>query len=302
MTHYLAIDIGGTQIKYGLVDQSGQLLEHHKMDTQAHLGGPHILATVKELVKTYKESSSIAGVAISSAGMVDHEKGEIFYSGPQIPNYAGTKFKAEIEGDFGLPCEIENDVNCAGLAEGISGAGRDSRISLCLTIGTGIGGCLLINKEIYHGSSNAACEVGYLPLAEGSFQDLASTTALVQNVAKLHGDDVADWDGYRIFAEAKAGNSKCQAAIHQLVDYLGKGIATITYVVNPEVVILGGGIMGQKDYLEPVLKESLQRHLLPSLVEKTKIAFAEHENAAGMLGAFYHFAQKQAIAIEVAHD
>ncbi|HFI0665320.1 TPA: ROK family protein [Streptococcus suis] len=297
MTRYLAVDIGGTQIKYGLVDQEGQLLEQYKMDTQAHLGGPHILATVKDLVRKYKDNSDISGVAISSAGMVDHVKGEIFYSGPQIPNYAGTKFKAEIEATFGLPCEIENDVNCAGLAEGISGAGRDSQISLCLTIGTGIGGCLLIDKEIYHGSSNAACEVGYLPLSDGAFQDIASTTALVQHVADLHGDNPSEWDGYRIFQEAKNGNNKCQVAIHQLVDNLGKGIATITYVVNPEIVILGGGIMGQKEYLEPMIQEAIKRHLLPSLVEKTRIAFAKHENAAGMLGAFYHFAQKQGLKV-----
>ncbi|HFI0746156.1 TPA: ROK family protein [Streptococcus suis] len=297
MTRYLAVDIGGTQIKYGLVDQEGQLLEQYKMDTQAHLGGPHILATVKDLVRKYKDNSDISGVAISSAGMVDHVKGEIFYSGPQIPNYAGTKFKAEIEATFGLPCEIENDVNCAGLAEGISGAGRDSQISLCLTIGTGIGGCLLIDNEIYHGSSNAACEVGYLPLSDGAFQDIASTTALVQHVADLHGDNPSEWDGYRIFQEAKNGNNKCQVAIHQLVDNLGKGIATITYVVNPEIVILGGGIMGQKEYLEPMIQEAIKRHLLPSLVEKTRIAFAKHENAAGMLGAFYHFAQKQGLRV-----
>lgn len=297
MTRYLAVDIGGTQIKYGLVNQDGKLLEQYKMDTQAHLGGPHILATVKDLVRKYKDNSDISGVAISSAGMVDHVKGEIFYSGPQIPNYAGTKFKAEIEAEFGLPCEMENDVNCAGLAEGISGSGQDNQICLCLTIGTGIGGCLLIDKEIYHGSSNAACEVGYLPLSDGAFQDIASTTALVQHVADLHGDNPSEWDGYRIFQEAQNGNSKCQVAIHQLVDNLGKGIATITYVVNPEIVILGGGIMGQKEYLEPMIQEAIKRHLLPSLVEKTRIVFAKHENAAGMLGAFYHFAQKQGLKV-----
>ncbi|HFU4463644.1 TPA: ROK family protein [Streptococcus suis] len=295
MKTYLAIDIGGTQIKYGRLDAAGQILESYKIDTEAHKGGPHILATVKNLVADFHAQSPLSGVAISSAGMVDPDKGEIFYSGPQIPNYAGTKFKSEIETSFGIPCEIENDVNCAGLAEGISGAGQDCQISLCLTIGTGIGGCLLINKEIYHGSINAACEVGYLPLAEGAFQDIASTTALVQHVADLHGDSVSAWDGYRIFEEAKAGNRKCQAAIHQLTDYLGKGVATICYVTNPEIVILGGGIMAQKEYLGPILQESLKRHLLPSLVEHTKLAFAEHENAAGMLGAFYHFQQKQGL-------
>lgn len=292
MKTYLAIDIGGTQIKYGLIDQAGHLLETHKRDTEAYKGGPHILATVKSLVADYQEKHGIAGVAISSAGMVDPIKGEIFYSGPQIPNYAGTQFKKEIEGDFGLPCEIENDVNCAGLAEGISGAGQDCPISVCLTIGTGIGGCLLLNGQIFHGFSNSACEVGYVHLPDGAFQDLASTTALVRYVADLHGDDVADWTGYRVFEEAKAGNTKCIEGIDRMVAYLGQGIANICYVANPEVVILGGGIMAQKDYLKDKIEAAMKTYLVPSLADKTGLAFAQHENAAGMLGAFYHFQQK----------
>ncbi|HEP1818646.1 TPA: ROK family protein [Streptococcus suis] len=295
MKTYLAIDIGGTQIKYGRLDAAGQILESFKMDTEAYKGGPHILATVKKLVADFHAQAPLSGVAISSAGMVDPDKGEIFYSGPQIPNYAGTQFKSEIETDFGLPCEIENDVNCAGLAEGISGAGQGSQISICLTIGTGIGGCLLVDGQIFHGFSNSACEVGYLHLSDGAFQDLASTTALVQEVARLHNQDPADWNGYKIFQEAKAGDPHCIAAIDRMVNYLGQGIANICYVANPEVVILGGGIMAQKDYLNEKIQAALKANLVSSLADKTKLAFAEHENAAGMLGAFYHFQQKQGL-------
>ena len=85
MTHYVAIDIGGTNIKYGLIDQEGQLVESHEMPTEAHKGGPHILQKTKDIVASYLEKGSVAGVAISSAGMVDPDKGEIFYAGPQIP-------------------------------------------------------------------------------------------------------------------------------------------------------------------------------------------------------------------------
>ena len=93
MTHYVAIDIGGTNIKYGLIDQEGQLVESHEMPTEAQKGGPHILQKTKDIVASYLEKGPVAGVAISSAGMVDPDKGEIFYAGPQIPNYAGTQFK-----------------------------------------------------------------------------------------------------------------------------------------------------------------------------------------------------------------
>lgn len=293
MKTYLAIDIGGTQIKYGLLDEAGKILEQHKKDTEAHKGGPHILATVKGLVAAYQRQTALAGVAISSAGMVDPDKGEIFYAGPQIPHYAGTQFKKEIEETFSLPCEIENDVNCAGLAEGLTGAGKGSSVVLCLTIGTGIGGCLLLDGQVFHGFSHAACEVGYLQLAEGSFQELASTTALVAYVAEKHQDNPSLWDGYRIFEEAKKGNLHCIEGIDRMVDYLGQGIATICYVTNPECVILGGGIMAQQDYLRDRLTQAVSRHLLPSLADKTRLAFAQHENAAGMLGAFYHFLQRQ---------
>lgn len=294
MKHYLAIDIGGTAIKYCLMTETGDLLEKHEMATEAHKGGPAILDKVKDLVAAYQEAG-LAGVAISSAGMVDPDKGNIFYAGPQIPNYAGTQFKRVIEETFGIPCEVENDVNCAGLAEAISGSAKDCPVALCLTIGTGIGGCLLIDSQVFHGSSYSACEVGYIHLPDGAFQDLASTTALVRDVARRHGDAVSDWNGRRIFEEAKAGNHHCIAAIDQLVDYLAQGLANICYVANPNTIVLGGGIMAQKDYLQDKILAALNKYLVSSIAEKTQIRFASHENNAGMIGAYYHFKHKEQI-------
>lgn len=294
MSNYVAIDIGGTQIKYGLIDGTGQILEHHKMDTEAHLGGPAILDKVRQIVAGYQAGQeALAGVAISSAGMIDPDKGEVFYAGPQIPNYAGTAFKATIEEEFGLPCEAENDVNCAGLAESQGGAAKGAAVAVCLTIGTGIGGSLLLDGKVFHGFSNSACEVGYIHLPDGSFQDLASTTALVNYVAEEKGQDKADWNGLRIFEEAKAGDAICLAGIDRLVDYLAQGIANICYVANPQVVVLGGGIMAQKEVLQAKLEAALKQYLVSSIADKTELAFAQHENAAGMLGAYYHFRQKQ---------
>lgn len=234
MNPYVVIDIGGTSIKYGLADAKGQLLETHEMPTEAQKGGPHILNTTKEIVARYLKKHPLAGVAISSAGMVDPDKGEIFYAGPQIPNYAGTQFKKEIEETFQIPCEIENDVNCAGLAEVTTGHAKGSNNAVCLTIGTGIGGCLLLDGQVFHGFSNSACEVGYLHLPDGAFQDLASTTALVEYVAEHHGDPVEQWNGRRIFKRATEGDKICMAGIDRMVAYLGKGLANIVYVVNPE--------------------------------------------------------------------
>ncbi|MGM0209012.1 hypothetical protein IGI96_003536 [Enterococcus sp. DIV0421] len=292
MEYYLAVDIGGTAIKYGLIDNEGIFFERHEIDTEAHLGGEAILDKIYQLVKKYINVIEIKGIAISSAGMIDPVKGEILYSGPQIPNYAGIQFKSLLEEKFHIPCEIENDVNCAGLAESISGASKGSKLSFCLTIGTGIGGCLIQNNKIFHGSSYSACEVGYIPLPGGAFQDIASTTALVKLVTELTGDKSSEWNGHRIFLEAKEGNALCRSAISKIVENLTVGIASICYIVNPEIVVLGGGIMAQEDYLRPEIEISLKNLLVSNIAEKTKIAFAHHKNDAGMLGAYYHFRSK----------
>ena len=143
--------------------------------------------------------------------------------------------RRKIETSFAIPCEIENDVNCAGLAEAVSGSGKGASVTLCLTIGTGIGGCLIMDGKVFHGFSNSACEVGYMHMQDGDFQDLASTTALVKYVAEAHGEDVDQWNGRRIFKEATEGNKICMDGIDRMVDYLGKGLANICYVANPEV-------------------------------------------------------------------
>ena len=150
----------------------------------------------------------------------------------------------------------------------------------------------MLDGQVFHGFSNSACEVGYLHLPDGAFQDLASTTALVEYVAECHGDPVEQWNGRRIFKQATEGDKICMAGIDRMVAYLGKGLANIVYVVNPEVIVLGGGIMAQEAILKPKIYQTLCAELVPSLADKIRLEFAHHQNAAGMLGAYYHFRQK----------
>ena len=225
--------------------------------------------------------------------MVDVEKGEIFYAAPLIPEYAGTKIKASMEAEFGLPCEVENDVNCAGLAEAVSGAAAGAQSALCLTVGTGIGGCIIIGGRVYHGWSGSACEVGYMHMDGSDFQTLGAASILVKRVAAAKGEPEAQWNGYRIFQLAGEGDSICVEAIDQMCDCLGKGISNICYVLNPQIVVLGGGIMAQEAYLRPRLEKALARYLVSSIYEKTELAFARHQNDAGMRGAYYHFLERQ---------
>lgn len=289
MKTYVSIDIGGTAIKYGLIDEAGNILKRRKMSTEAHKGGPSILKKVVGIIEEFVVEYDLDGICISTAGMVDVEKGEIFYSAPLIPDYAGTKFKEELETRFHIPCEVENDVNCAGLAESVSGAAKGSRVTLCLTIGTGIGGCILIDGNVFHGFSNSACEVGYMHMLGSDFQTLGAASILTKKVSERKNDIPENWDGYRIFEEAKKGDAVCSGAIDEMTEVLGMGIANICFVLNPEIVVLGGGIMAQEEFLKDRIEESLKRHLVPSIAEKTTLAFAKHQNDAGMLGAYYNF-------------
>lgn len=291
MNRYISIDIGGTAIKYGIICEDASIEQKKSMATEAWKGGPAILEKVTSIVEEMMEAceDKVSGICISTAGMVDTEKGSIFYSAPLIPDYAGTEFKKVLEGRFHIPCEVENDVNCAGLAEYKNGAAKGSKAALVLTIGTGIGGCIVLDGKVFHGFSNSACEVGYMHMDGSDFQTLGAASILTKKVAEWKKEPEENWDGYHIFEEAKKGDQLCIKAIEEMTDVLGKGIANICYVLNPEVVVLGGGIMAQEAFLKCRIENALKKYLVSSIEEHTRIAFAENQNDAGMLGAFYHF-------------
>lgn len=293
MKNYICIDIGGTSIKYGVINEELDFLVKSEMDTEAYKGGPNILNKIIEIVNKYKNNYKIEGVCISTAGMVDCDKGEIIYASSLIPNYTGTKIKLTIEDEFNIPCEVENDVNCAALAEHFAGGAKGSNISLCLTIGTGIGGAIIINNEVYHGAFGSGGEVGYMNMMGSTFQELGASSILVKKVAIMKNISEKDINGKYIFDKAKEGDKDCIKAIDELIEVLGQGIANICYIINPEVIVLGGGIMAQKEYLYDKIRASIDKNLIPFIRNKTRLEFAINQNNAGMLGAYFSFKNMQ---------
>lgn len=295
MDKYICIDIGGTCIKHGIIDSEARFLSHSQIPTNAAEGGPGIIRRVKGIIDDYINNETCAGVAISTAGMVDSKRGVITFSSELIPNYTGTDWKKIIYDAYHLPCSVENDVNCAGLAEVISGAGSNYNLCLCLTIGTGIGGCFLINKQIYHGATQNAMEIGYIKMRNSTFQDISSTSALIRRIASRKMKQAEEIDGKEIIDLALSGDLICIEEIDHMIDGLAEGIANICYVLNPQVIILGGGIMQEEEYFSPRLSERIKKYLLPELSENLNVVFAKHKNRAGMLGAFYHFQETSKI-------
>ncbi len=294
MCKYLCIDIGGTAIKYGVYNELGR--NENEVGSilvkQTH-EGTEIINTVIEIVSNTIKLYTIEGICISSAGVIDASLGKVIYSGYTIPNYTGTQIKAIIEKKFNIPCEVENDVNCACLGEYWLGAGRGSSSLVCLTIGTGVGGAIMLDNKLIHGYSHTAGEIGYMNILGENFQDLASTSSLIKRVSKRKKNENArNLTGFQIFELAKQGDVICIEEIDNMVRNLALGIANILYLFNPETLILGGGIMGQKEMLKEKIDQEISNAIVHPMFNKTTIKFAQNGNDAGLLGALYNFRNK----------
>lgn len=295
MKKFICIDIGGTSIKYGILRETGIIIEKGNMDTDAlKEGGQGIFEKIKYIISKYLKNYEVEGICISTAGMVDPKDGKILFALEHlIPGYTGIEIKKEVEKEFNIRCEVENDVNCAGLGEMWLGAGKGAFSSVCLTIGTGIGGCIIINNELIHGFSNSAGEIGYMKINGEDFQNVASTTSLIKRVARLKNIAEENINGKMIFDMAKNKDQDCLKEIDYMIKSLAIGIANLSYIINPEVIILGGGIMAQEQFLKPKIEEALRKELIKTIYENTRIEFAKRQNDAGMIGALYNFLNKK---------
>jgi len=296
--YYICIDIGGTSIKYGVLSEKGEIFIDGTVSTKVTEKENFILSDVKKLIKNILDeyrNYEIKGICISTAGVVNPEKGEIAYAGPTIPKYTGTKIKEELEKEFSIPCEVENDVNCAGLGEYWKGAGKGSNSMVCLTIGTGIGGSVILDGKLLNGIGYTAGEIGYMDVNGSYIQNIASSKYLVEKVQKEKEEKEGITDaitGVDIFELAKKGDEICIAGIDEIISNLAVGVRNIIYLLNPEVIVIGGGITAQKEYLEEKIRKEVNDGMISDMFRKTRIELAQQGNQAGLLGALYNFLNK----------
>ena len=298
MMYYICIDIGGTSIKYGVLSEKGEIFIDGTVSTKVTEKENFILSDVKKLVRNILDeyrNYEIKGICVSTAGVVNPEKGEIAYAGPTIPKYTGTKIKEELEKEFSISCEVENDVNCAGLGEYWKGAGKGSKSMVCLTIGTGIGGSVILDGKLLNGIGYTAGEIGYMDVNGNYIQNIASSKYLVEKVQKekVEREGITDTiTGVDIFELAKRGDEICIAGINEIISNLAVGVRNIIYLLNPEVIVIGGGITAQKEYLEEKIRKEVNDGMISDMFRKTRIELAQQGNQAGLLGALYNFLNK----------
>ena len=248
MKHYMCFDIGGTSVKFGVAGENGALLQKNEIPnviTQKGVDG--LVESLASVTEQCQKEYSLRGIAVSTAGVVDPEKGLILYAPKYFPGYPGTVLGEQLEKRCDLPCTVENDVNAAALGEYWLGAGQGAKSLFCITVGTGIGGCALLDGRVIHGAACFGGEAGLQHITpDSTWEEMASTRALIRNVAAAKGISETALDGRKIFALAQGGDEEAATAIGRQMDDLATGIANICYILNPERIIVGGGIAAQE--------------------------------------------------------
>ena len=284
----MVLDIGGTAIKSGLFDGE-TLSDIQETPTEARLGGAHVVQRSKDIIASYRERCSFDRIGISTAGQVDPVSVQIIYANENIPGYTGTRLGEIIAQTFHVPTAVENDVNAAAIGESVFGAGKDRREFVCLTYGTGVGGAIFSGGRLYSGCSYSAGEFGAIvthpedrdigsDMFSGCYEKYASATALVKSAVQT--DPTLD-SGRKIFE--RIDEPEVRALVDRWTMEIVYGLITIVHMLNPECVILGGGIMEQPCVLEQ-LREKLYPNIMPSF-RHVQIKRAALGNRAGMLGA-----------------
>lgn len=296
MKQYAVLDIGGTAIKFGCATEDGRFLEKAECPTLAQAeGGAGIVRKVIEIVQGLGGKHVLSGVAIDTAGIVKPGfAGEVIFAGEaSFPGYSGTQLASLVTEATGLPCYLENDVNAAALGEYWQGAAKGASSVFMTTVGTGLGGCFLLDGKVWHGAGYSAGELGFLRLhgEKRILEDLASTRALIREASFTHHMSPAELSGQQIFLWAQQGDEDALLAIHDMAAAIAEGLSAVCCLLNPDIIVLGGGVMAQREILQPLIEQQLDTLVMPAMRESTRLAFAELGNDAGMLGVLYAFLQ-----------
>jgi glucokinase len=303
----IGVDVGGTKIAGGVVDESGRIIGEARRETPA-TSPPEIVAAIADVVKDLRSEFDAEAIGVGAAGFVDANRADVLFA----PNLAWRQepLKREVEARTGLPTVVENDANAAAWAEFQFGAGRDVDDMILLTIGTGLGGGLVLNGELYRGAFGVGGEVGHLRVVpnghlcgcgnRGCWEQYASGRALVREAREFVKSSPSqaeallqraggDWtmvEGPMVTAAAADGDTAAVELLEDLGRWLGEGIATLAAVLDPAVVVIGGGVSEAADLLLEPARAAFARQLTarghrPVL----QIRPALLGNEAGIIGA-----------------
>ncbi|WP_367342298.1 ROK family protein [Limosilactobacillus sp.] len=281
--NYLAFDVGGTSIKYALMDSDLNFLERGKALTN-HNKNHAIITNLTTISADLAAKYDIAGIGVSTAGRVG-QNGEIVFSGPTIQDYQGTQIKRVLEKESQLPVHVLNDVDAALRGEIFCGAGKLFRSIYCIALGTGIGGSFYIDHHLVDGAHNLGNSVGYLdydPADKSTFESHYSTLAFER---QLSTENISVPDA---FAKARQGNQHYLQLIDQWCDQIGKRMAQICLILDPEAFLIGGAVSQQGDFFTGRLAAATKKYM-PDGMFHVQIKPAMLQDRSQLFGAVADF-------------
>ncbi|SIS96283.1 ROK family protein [Salimicrobium salexigens] len=295
-----AFDIGGTNIKWGIVTDEGEIIEKGSFPSRVEEGADRLIENVQNKCRQLKEEYSVSGAAISTAGQVNSDEGEIVHATENIPGYTGMKVAERVENAVGIPVRVENDVNCTALGESWQGNAVAVSNFFCVTLGTGIGGALVMENNLVPGASWCAGEMGHMPLYPGGLtctcgnrgclEQYASAGALERQV-EIQKDRFVPLPEF--FEEVRKGEKESMRIFDTWIDHLTNGLQSIVHLLNPSVLIIGGGVSAQGSLLTDAITESLSEKVMPNHFSALRVRIAGKGNEANLLGAVRHYLDNQ---------
>lgn len=287
---YLCVDVGGTSIKIAVLNENGEILKTNSQKT------PETLEEMYQIIEdNFQKYDSLDGVALSMPGAVDSEKG-VIGGASAIPYIHGPHIKEDLEERLHVRVEMENDANCAALAEVWKGAGKDVDDCCFIVIGTGIGGAVVKNKRIHKGEHLHGGEFGYMislldyeTKEMKTWSDIGSTVAVVKSVARELNVDSETLDGKEIFDHYHE-NPIYEKAVDKFYYALASGIYNLQYAFDPQKIIIGGGISIRDDLLDEINQrlDIIFQNFQHAKIRPTVLT-CQYHNHANLLGALYHF-------------
>ena len=307
MSLTIGIDVGGTKVLGGVVDESGKVLTTARKDTPRQ-GGSALTQSIADVAKELLQQHSVASVGVSAAGFVSSDR-KTMLATPNIADWNGVDLDHQLTALIGLPVVIENDANAAAWGEAKFGAGKNQDHMMMLTVGTGIGGGIVVNGALYRGAFGIAAEFGHMRVvpdghicgcgARGCFEQYASGNALLRHAREAinaspevarnllsRGDGtVAGLTGQAITEAARDGDAVALAAFNTTGQWLGAGIASLAVLLDPACVVIGGGVIDAGEILLKPTRESLERNMpFAGKHPYPEIIAAQLGNEAGLVG------------------
>jgi glucokinase len=303
---YVGIDLGGTNLKLGLVSPDGQLLHSHATPTEAQHGPQHVLgrmaAGVRELCqRAGVRVADVAAVGVGVPGPLDTRQGMVVFT-PNMPGWRNVRVRDTLQAALGRTVVMENDANVAGYGEFRCGAARNVRDMFLLTLGTGIGGGIILDGRMLRGHTDTGAELGHIIIcyggrrcgcgARGCLEAYASATAVVaraeEQLAAGAASALAGRKGVTckdVFDAAAAGDAFAARIVEETADYLATGIASLLHVLNPQMVVLTGGMMGAGEAFIDRVRKTVRETAIERASSACEIRWSSLGGNAGILGA-----------------